>query len=123
MAWFLYIIGMVWIAYGTCAILYTEDTRQTYRALLSKMSRPVLSAFPFVAGILFIIAAPSSGHPWIIRFLGVIALLKGVLIYLNPQDIFNTITSWYLDALSEQAHRFIGIISIILGTAVFSWVI
>ncbi len=123
MAWFLYLISVVWIAFGACAILYTQETRDMAKMLLSKTSRPVLSALPFVAGILLIISASSSGHPWIIRLFGVIGLLKGAFVYLNPQDMYNTTISWYFEGLSEQAHRFFGIISVILGTAVLSWVI
>ena len=123
MAWFLYLISAIWIGFGTCAILYTEETRQAANAFMTKTSRPVLSVFPFLAGILLIVSASSSGHPWIIRLFGIVGLLKGAMVYLNPRDMHNTLISWYGEALSDQAHRFLGIISIILGTAVFSWVL
>jgi uncharacterized membrane protein HdeD (DUF308 family) len=123
MAWFLYLIGVVWISYGTCAILYTQETRGTAQTLLAGIKRPILAAFPLVAGILFIISAASSGHPWIVRLFGVIGLIKGAVVYFNPRDLHAVIMTWYLEHLSEQGHRFLGIISVILGTAVLSWVI
>ena len=123
MAWFLYLISAAWIALGACAILYTMETRRMAKEFLEKTNRSVLAALPLVAGILFIVSASSSGHPWIIRLFGIIGLLKGVFIYVNPQDLYHKTISWYVEVLSDQAHRFFGIISVILGTALLSWII
>ena len=122
MAWFLYFISTAWIAIGACAILYTAQTRQAAKTLLLKTHRPILACLPFIAGILFVFSAASSSHPWIIRLFGIVGLLKGVVVYVNPGNFYTTSIDWYLDALSDQAHRFLGIIIVILGTALLSWV-
>lgn len=123
MDWFLYLISAIWIAYGSCAILYTTQTKSTAETFLSKVPPKFLAAIPFISGILFIIAAPASSHPWVIRIFGVIGLLKGIFIFVNPVNLYLKTMDWYLVSISDQSHRFVGIMSVILGTALLSWVL
>ena len=123
MKWFLYAISLIWIAIGCCIILYTSETRKVVKRTLEGTDRRILSVLPFIAGILFLFAASASRNLWFIRCLGLISILKGVVIFLNPKDIHDDITDWYLNSLSDQTHRLFGIITLILGTAVLSWII
>jgi uncharacterized protein YjeT (DUF2065 family) len=123
MAWFLYFISVAWISIGACTILYTAETRNTYKSLLSKTNRKVLSALPFAAGILLVISASASAYPWLIRFFGLIALIKGGFVFVNPNGMYDKIIRWYIESVSEQGHRLFGIITVILGTAVLSWIV
>jgi len=123
MAWFLYLIGAAWVAIGSCMILYTRQTRAAAKTFFSQTHPTVLAIIPVVSAILFFMAASSSTHPWIIRLFGVIGLLKAVVVFLNPVGFNDKFQHWYMEALSDQAHRFTGIITVILGTATFSWVL
>lgn len=123
MAWFLYLIAATWIAFGSSAILYTTETKSTANAFLLKIPPKFLAAIPFISGILFIIAASASSHPWIIRIFGVIGLLKGIFVFVNPANLYPKTMEWYLVSLSDQSHRFVGILSVILGTALLSWIL
>ena len=122
MSWFLYLISIAWIAFGSCAILYTSDTRAALKRSLTAVHRKVLSVLPLAFGILMIVAASSSLHPWLVRILGLLGLIKGVLVIANPMSLFEKSVQWYLESVSEQAYRLTGIIMIILGTAVLSWI-
>ena len=123
MKWFLYVISLIWIAMGCCIILYTSETRKAVKQALERIDRRILSILPFIAGILFLFAASASRNSWFIRCIGLISALKGVVIFLNPKEIHDGITNWYLNSLSDQSHRLFGIIALILGTAVLSWII
>ncbi len=123
MAWFLYIISIAWIALGSCFILYTQETRAAAKELVTKLPPKVLAIGTFVIGLLLIISASSSHHPAIIRIFGGLSMIKGVFIYLNPEKFFTKTSQWYLESISDQAHRFGGIFIIILGTAVLSWIV
>ena len=123
MAWFLYLLSAAWISIGSCAILYTAETRNTFKTLLTNTNRKVLCALPFGAGILLIISASASAYPWLLRLFGLIGLIKGGLIYVNPNGLYDKIIQWYLDSVSDQGNRLFGIITVILGTAVLSWII
>jgi len=123
MAWFLYLLSATWISIGSCAILYTAETRNTFKALLSNTNRKALSALPFAAGILLIISASASIYPWLIRLFGLLGLIKGAFVFVNPNGMYDKILQWYLESVSEQGYRLFGIITVILGTAVLSWII
>ena len=123
MKWFLYAISLIWIAVGCCTILYTSQFRSVVRNLVKSVDQKFLSALPFVAGILFLFSASASRYPWFIRLFGLIGIVKGVFIFLNPKGFYDKSVDWCLDSLTDQTHRFYGIITIILGAAVLSWII
>lgn len=122
MAWFLYLISAAWIAIGSCAILYTTETRNTFRNFISTTHHKVLAVLPFVMGVLLIISASAGTHPWLIGILGCIGLIKGGFVFLNPNGLYDKIIQWYMGSVSDIGYRLIGIITVILGTAVLSWI-
>ena len=119
---FLYIVSFFWVAAGACVILYTEEARQFSRQVTEGVNIRVLS----VAGILFCVlllaAAPAARNSWFINLIGLIGIIKGVVFLLNPLGIWETTKSWYVDRASDQTFRFFGILMLMIGTAVFSWV-
>jgi hypothetical protein len=42
---------------------------------------------------------------------------------MNPHGIIQQLNHWYLNTLSDQTWRLYGIMAILLGSAVFSWVL
>jgi hypothetical protein len=122
MAWFLYIISVVCISFGSCSILYTSETRNTSKKLLSSMNRIALSTLPLAVGILMIVSASASAHPWLVRVLGFIGLIKGVLVIANPNGMFDKALHWCFESVSDQGYRLMGIVTVILGTAILSWI-
>ena len=122
MAWFLYLISAIWIAVGSCVILYTAETRNVVKEVLSKTSPKITAFLPLVVGILLVVSASASHQPMIIRLFGALAMIKATFIFLNPENLYHKTTTWYLEELSDQAHRFGGILIVILGTAILSWI-
>ncbi len=123
MRWFLYVISLFWVAIGCCMILYTGETMRVFKHILRTTDRKFLWCFPFITGLLLLFAASASYYPGVIRFLGIVAIIKGGFIFFNPEALWEKLVTWYLKAMSDQACRLSGIISIILGTAVLSWVL
>jgi uncharacterized protein YjeT (DUF2065 family) len=122
MEWFLYAFSLILIAVGSCAILYTAETRSTLKTTVESLDPKILAALPAVLGLLLLICAGAGAHAWFIRLLGLLAVLKGVMIFMNPADLWSTLRRWYLEALTDRAHRLTGIIAIILGTVILSWI-
>ena len=123
MKWFLYAISLIWIAAGTWIILYTDECRNFYKRMYQGIDRRVLSILPTAAGILFLFAASASRHSWFIRFFGIMAVLKGVFFFFNPNDLYDDLNQWYIDSASDQTYRMHGIMALIFGTAVLSWIL
>ena len=121
MQWIIWLISLVWIAFGSLAILYTEQTRELYGKYVKQIGRIPLGAVAAVVGVLLIVAARGSVQAGVIAVLGVLALIKGILIIWNPKGIYDQSVKWFTVEASDQTYRFIGIVALILGTALFSW--
>ena len=123
MKWFLYAFSLIWISFGAGLIIYTRESKSMIKRLVTDLNRKILSALPAVLGVFLIIAASESRHSWFIRLIGILAVLKGGFIFWNPQNLYEKIVDWYLNALSDQTFRFFGIITLILGTVILSWIL
>ena len=120
---FLYAISFLCIAIGCCTILYTDETRNFMKRLFNQIDRKFLSVFEAIMGILLLISATASHHPWFIRLIGLSAVIEGVVIFLIPKNLYDELINWYVDSLSDQTYRFFGALSLIIGTAMLSWVL
>ena len=123
MKWFLYAISLIWISTGCCAIFYTNETKKFVRRMFNDIDQKILSALPFILGILFIFSASATRIPWLIRLIGLMAVIEGVVFFLIPKDLYDKFIDWYLNLLSNQTYRLSGILGIIFGTAVLSWIL
>jgi len=123
MKWFLYAISLFYISIGCCSILYTNETRKFVRSIFNDLDQKILSALPFIFGILFIFSASATRIPWFIRLIGLLAVIEGVIFLLIPKDLYERFMDWYLNLLSNQTYRLSGILGIIFGTAVLSWIL
>jgi len=120
---FLYAMSLLFIAIGCCTILYTNETRNFLKRLFNQIDRKFLSVFETVMGILILISATSSHHPWFIRLIGLSAVIEGVVIFLIPKNLYDELINWYVNSLSDQTYRFFGALSLILGTAMLLWIL
>lgn len=120
---FLYVMSLLWIVAGACFILYTDDCRRYLHKALKAVDPRFMAVLPAVVGILLIVAAAQTRNAWFVRLLGVIALAKGGFVFFNPKGLYDQVAEWYLEGASDQTFRFFGIVSLILGTAVMSWIL
>jgi len=123
MKWFLYAISFLWITAGSLSIIYTTESRNVMKRLFEKTDRKILSVFPAIIGVLLFISASWSLHSWFLRMLGIMAVIKGVIIFINPKNLYDEMMNCYLNSLSDQTYRFLGIVWIIIGTAILSWIL
>jgi len=121
MKWLLYIISVVWIGAGSFFILYTDQSRHVLKKMLAGTDTGLLSVAPITIGALLIVGAYQTAVPWVVVLLGILAVAKGCLFLFNPEKLADRLIGWYLGQASEHAYRLAGIIAIILGTALLSW--
>ena len=122
MKWFLFLVSLLWIAVGSGYILYTRQFREVMGNLIKGSNEKIIAGLAVVFGILFILGASQTRHSGFVIFLGIIAIAKGVFIFLDPQGYWQKVKAWYLDQASDQTFRLFGIIALIFGTALFSWI-
>ncbi|MBW2239180.1 MAG: hypothetical protein JRD87_14080 [Deltaproteobacteria bacterium] len=123
MKWFLYAIALIWIGSGAWMILYSHESRKVFKQLVKNLDRRILCVLSAVVGILLILSASWSRQSWLIRLFGILAVIKGGFIFWNPNNLYDKITDWYLTSVSEQTYRFFGIITLIFGTVILSWIL
>lgn len=121
MKYIIYLLGFLWIAAGAIVILYTEEYKSIIKGLMDKTDKKWLALIPSVFGLLLLIAAPSTNYGWFIGLIGILGIVKGVLIYFNPAGLYDLSRNW-LETLTDQGYRLIGIIALVLGTVVISWI-
>ena len=121
MTWFIYLFSIVWIACGVYLILYTEQCRETVGKAFERLGRAPAAAIAAVVGLLLIVSAPGSHNAGVIVFIGLLAMVKGAVFFWNPNDLYAKTIRWWLEEAADQTFRLTGIITIVLGTALFSW--
>ena len=114
MKWFLYALSLFGISIGCCSILYTNETRKFVRSIFNNIDRKILLAIPFILGILFILSASATRIPWLIRVIGLMAVIEGVVFLLISKDLYDKFIDWYINSLSDQIYRLSGILGIIV---------
>jgi uncharacterized protein YjeT (DUF2065 family) len=121
MKYIVYLLGFLWIAAGAIAILYTDDYKAYFKGMMTRLDRKMLAIIPAVFGLLLLFAASSTTHSGFIRLIGILGIVKGVLIYFNPGGLFEISKDW-VETFSDQGYRLVGIIALVLGTVVISWI-
>jgi len=121
MRYIVYLLGFLWIAAGAIVILYPDDYKAFVKGLLTRLDRIYLAMISAIFGLLLLFAASSTTHSWFIGTIGILGIAKGVMIYFNPGGLFEISKKW-LDTLSDQGFRLMGILALVLGTVVISWI-
>ena len=117
-----YILGFWYIISGSILILYTKETVDFFKKIIQSYQLKYLSAIPAVYGILFLISGSATIHPWVFRVVGLLAAVEAVVAFTNPQKIYSQMLDWYFDKVSEQANRLFGIIGVVFGTVILTWI-
>lgn len=117
-----YLLGFLHIAACTCLILYTKESVDWFKNLFQNYQLKYLSVIPAVFGLLFLISASVTAFPWVFRIIGLLAIVEAVVAFTNPQKIYSRMLDWYFENVSDQTNRLFGIIGIIFGTVILTWI-
>ena len=120
---FLYAYSILCIGLGAWFVLYTTECRKLLGNMLTGIDRRFLAPLPAIFGILLMLAASQARNAGFIRLLGLIGVAKAGFIFANPQGLYEQVNNWLLNSASDQTFRLFGIISLILGTAILSWIL
>jgi uncharacterized protein YjeT (DUF2065 family) len=117
-----YLLGFGHIAVSSFLILYARETVGTVKGWFQTYQLKYLSALPVVVGVLFLISASATTHPWVFRILALLAFCEAVVAFTNPQKIYSRMLDWYFENVSDQTNRLFGVIGIIFGTVILTWI-
>ena len=118
----IYLLGFGHIALCSILILYTRESVNTIKKLLQTYQLKYLSPIPAVYGLLFLISAASTVYPWVFIVIGMLGLCEALVAFIDPKMFYSRFLDWYFEQTSEQTQRLFGIIGIIVGTAILTWI-
>ena len=116
-----YILGLIYIATSTCFILYTQESVSFLKAQTDHIPFKYLSIIPAIFGLLFLISASAIVYSWVFRIIGILSVAEAVIIFVDPNKIYTRFLDWYY-GWSDQVQRLWGIIGIVFGTVIMTWV-
>jgi uncharacterized protein YjeT (DUF2065 family) len=122
MVWFLYAASVVFVVIGAFVVLYTDWARAWIKRVLGHKQTHLFGLIPLVFGVLMIISAAWSEVFWLVLILGLIALAKGLYLLFARRGQIRLLAGWLTDRPSDQVLRLGGLIMVVLGTTLFSWI-
>lgn len=123
MKWFLYFMSIYFIVVGIILILYTDWLRKLLQKMLKSVNLRWLFPLPLIFGVLFILSRDLIFHPWFIIAIGILVIGKGIYFLLSPKKQFDTLLNWWINKAQDITFRFWGLIILVLGITLFSWIL
>ena len=122
MKWILYIIALFWIVLGTWANLYPVQVHGRLRSLVEKTTPRWAAVAVLAGGIVLVIAGPAS-HQGVgfLRLLGLLGIVTGFVLFVMSKERYQSLLDWWLAPAREQSWRVWGLLMLVLGVVIFSW--
>ncbi|MDO9528401.1 MAG: hypothetical protein Q7J27_04485 [Syntrophales bacterium] len=118
------VIAVLWIVEATFLIIYTEGTRKFLKKVVLKMNMKIMAVLALIFGLIFIVGAFYFKEMfWLVFILGMIAIIKGVYLFVAPPNQVKALLEWWFHKASGETIRAMGLIAIILGTAILSYLV
>lgn len=117
----LYCIALLWIVVGTILILYTEWTKNASRSIILPAYIRWYSIAPLIVGVFLVSAAFYHKEVfWLALMLGVLGIVKGIYLIVGPLEKIAGLLRWWNEEASDRSARFFGLITFLVGVALFS---
>ena len=116
MSFFLALISLILVIEGIIMIMAPKRMVKLANDLLSVKDPRMIGLIPLFIGILLLFSTSSSVLGWLIVLLGLAQIGKAVYIFLTP---LQKIKSHWWFGLSDNGHRGLGILILILGVIIY----
>lgn len=120
----LWIISILWVAWGTYMVVDTGRSRALFTAILDRENVKLLGIIPIVFGAFLLLGA--FFHEPMIRLafvLGLVAVLKGIYLFIAPPAQVRALLDWWFHKAGDDTVRLFGLIAFALGSALLSYLI
>jgi uncharacterized protein YjeT (DUF2065 family) len=114
-------MSIYFIIAGITLILYTDWLRRLLQRMSSSINLRWIFPLPLIIGVLLILSKDLIPSPWFIIAIGILALAKGIYFLLSPRKQMGTLVNWWANKAKDITYRFWGIIILVLGITLFSW--
>jgi len=121
MVWYLYVVAFIFIAKGIFLILNTDQAVKLSRSFVESGNYRLWGLVGAVFGLLLAIASFWSGVVWFLFILGLLLTGMGVFMLVGQEERVDALLRVWGD-ISERGFRFWGLILLVTGTAILSWI-
>jgi uncharacterized protein YjeT (DUF2065 family) len=116
MGFFLFLISVILMVEGIMIILSPKKMVKFVNELLKVKEPRLWGLLPLFVGILLLFSVSASVLGWLIILLGLAEIGKAIYVFLTPVAKIKS-HRWF--SLSDNAHRVLGILALILGVLIF----
>ena len=116
MGFFLFLVSVILMVEGVMIILSPKKMVKFVNELLKVKEPRLWGLLPLVVGILLLLSASASLLGWLIILLGLAEIGKAIYVFLTPVAKIKS-HRWF--SLSDNGHRVLGILALILGVLIF----
>lgn len=121
MVWFLYLVAVLFIAKGSFLVLHTEKALELSEAVIEQGNHRIWGIAGTTFGVLLAVASFWSGVVWFLFLLGLMFAGIGLFIFLGEDEkVQPLLKTW--SSLSGTGLRMWGLILVVTGTAILSWI-
>jgi len=118
----LILVSFIWIILGTLLIIYTSQTKRIIQKLSYTDRVKLLSVLPIVFGVVLVTGAFYHQEMfWLALILGLIALLKGIYLFISSAKQVQKTLDWWLNRAGDVTFRFFGLVIFTLGITLLSY--
>lgn len=121
MVWYLYVVALLFIAKGIFLILNTEQAQKLSRNFVETGNYRLWGLVVVVFGLLLAISSFWSGVIWFLFLLGLLLAGIGIFMLVGQEERVDALLRVWGD-ISDRGLRFWGLILVVTGTAILSWV-
>jgi hypothetical protein len=121
MVWYLYIVALMFIATGTFFILDSHHAVRLSARFVESGNYRLWGLLAAVFGLLLSVSSFWSGVVWFLFVLGLMTIGMGVFMLVGQEERVDALLRVWGD-ISERGFRFWGLILLVVGTAILSWI-
>ncbi len=117
MQWVVLVIGALVVSESVLILIKPAVYRKLLKFFSYGRMLYIPAAIAIVVGVLFLIYARDCRQPWMIIVFGLIAAVKGLVIFLSKPKTFKDLLNW-LGERSDTTLRLFGILALAVGVLI-----
>ena len=123
MAWFLYVMCILWLVVGLGLVLKGDKTKKIMKGLFGERIPRALNIVPIVIGFLFLFScgAVEPSWKWFPMLMGILAVIKGLIFLIHDEEESKAVLSWWFES-PPAATRLWGAMILVLSVSLY-WAI
>ena len=119
MQWVVLVIGALVVSESVIILIKPGVYRKLIKFFSYGRMLYIPAAIGIVVGVLFLIYARDCRQPWMIIVFGLIAAIKGLVIFVSKPKTFKDMLNW-LGERSDTTLRLFGILALAVGVLIVS---